>query len=81
VVAVPPTRLLLQRLDEAEPGQRVRAHVDLGCTDRDATVAWHVGLGARVADEHQYWTVLTDPAGHEYCLVGRPPWAPQAAAN
>lgn len=69
-----PVRLLLQRLEEAAPGQRVRGHIDLGCTDRDAAVAWHVDHGARVTGTFQYWTVLTDPAGHEYCLVGRPPW-------
>src|SRR5215469_15291260 len=69
-----PVRLLMQRLDEAAPGQRVRGHVDFGCTDRDAAVAWHVDRGARVTGTFQYWTVLTDPAGHEYCLVGRPPW-------
>jgi hypothetical protein len=67
-----PVRLLMQRLDEAAPGQRVRGHVDFGCTDRDAAVAWHVDHGARVTGTFQYWTVLTDPAGHEYCLVGRP---------
>jgi hypothetical protein len=69
-----PVRLLLQSLEEAAPGQRVRGHVDFGCTDRDAAVAWHVDHGARVTGAFQYWTVLTDPGGHEYCLVGRPPW-------
>ena len=69
-----PVRLLMQRLDEAAPGQRVRGHVDFGCSDRDAAVACHVDRGARVTGTFQYWTVLTDPAGHEYCLVGRPPW-------
>ena len=69
-----PVRLLMQRLNEAEPGQRVRGHVDFGCTDGDAAVAWHVDHGARVTGTFQYWTVLTDPAGHEYCLVARPPW-------
>jgi hypothetical protein len=69
-----PVRLLLQQLEETAPGQRVRGHVDLGCTDRDAAVARHVGHGARVTGTFEYWTVLTDPAGHEYCLVGRPPW-------
>ena len=68
-----PVRLLLQRLEEAAPGQRVRGHIDLGCTDRDAAVAWHVDHGARMTGTFQYWIVLTDPAGHEYCLVGRPP--------
>jgi len=26
-----------------------------------------------VTATQQYWTVLTDPAGREYCLVGRDP--------
>jgi len=26
-----------------------------------------------VAATRQYWTVLSDPAGREYCLVGRDP--------
>jgi Glyoxalase-like domain len=76
-----PVRLLVQRLDEAAPGQRVRGHIDFGCTDRDAAVAWHVEHGARVTGAFQYWTVLADPAGHEYCLVGRPPWTAKAAAS
>jgi Glyoxalase-like domain len=68
-----PVRLLLQRLDEAVPGQRVRGHLDFGCVEREAAVASHVALGARVSSEFPHWTVLADPAGHEYCLVGRPP--------
>ena len=67
-----PARLLLQRLDGAAPGQRVRGHVDFGCTDEQA-LSLHVGLGARVAGAHPYWTVLADPAGREYCLVTREP--------
>jgi hypothetical protein len=67
-----PARLLLQRLDDAVPGQPVRAHADFGCTDEKA-VAWHVSLGAQVAGTFPYWTVLTDPAGREYCLVNREP--------
>lgn len=67
-----PVRLLLQRLDSAAPGQRVRAHVDFGCTDRQA-VGRHVRLGARITGTFQFWTVLTDPAGREYCLIDRDP--------
>ena len=67
-----PARLLLQRLDSAAPGERVRGHVDFGCTDEQA-LSLHVGLGARVAGAHPYWTVLADPAGREYCLVTREP--------
>ena len=68
-----PVRLLVQRLDDAAPGQRVRAHVDIGRTDVAGEVARHVGLGARVTGTFQYWTVLADPAGRKYCVVARRP--------
>lgn len=67
-----PVRLLLQRLDSGTPGQRARAHVDLGCAGKPA-IGQHVALGARVAGTFAHWTVLTDPAGREYCLVSRDP--------
>jgi hypothetical protein len=67
-----PARLLLQRRVEAAPGDPVSGHVDFGCTDPGA-LGRHVALGARVAATQQYWTVLTDPAGREYCLVSRDP--------
>jgi hypothetical protein len=67
-----PARLLLQRRDRAAPGDRTRAHVDFGCTDPGARDR-HVALGARVADTQEHWTVLTDPAGRDYCLVSRDP--------
>jgi hypothetical protein len=69
-----PFLILLQRLDAAEPGQRVRAHVDFGCAD-DQAIARHVSLGARVTGAFGHWTVLADPVGHAYCLVGRDPRA------
>jgi hypothetical protein len=65
--------LLLQRLDSAPAGQQARAHVDFGCTDQEA-VSRHAALGARVTGAHRHWTVLTDPAGREYCLVSREPY-------
>jgi hypothetical protein len=68
-----PVRLLLQRLDDAAPGQRVRAHVDVGATDVAGEVARHTGLGARVTATLPYWTVLADPADREYCVVLRRP--------
>jgi Glyoxalase-like domain len=67
-----PVRLLLQRRDSAAPGERTRGHLDFGCTDPDAQ-ARHLSLGARLVAKQQYWTVLADPAGHEYCLIGREP--------
>jgi len=68
-----PVLLLFQRLDSADPGQRVRAHADIGTTDQDQSVARHVALGAEVVSALSSWTVLADPAGREYCLVGRAP--------
>jgi Glyoxalase-like domain len=67
-----PARLLLQRRDSAAPGDRARGHADFGCTDPQARDT-HVALGARVTGTQEYWTVLTDPAGREYCLVARDP--------
>jgi Glyoxalase-like domain len=57
-----PARLLLQRREQAGPGDPVSGHVDFGCTDLLA-LDRHVALGARVTATQQYWTVLNDPAG------------------
>lgn len=66
-----PVRLLLQRLDDEQPG--TTAHLDLATDDRPAEVARHVGLGAEVVAEHAVWTVLRDPAGLAYCVTDRDP--------
>lgn len=63
-------RVLLQRVGDEGP---VRAHLDLATTLRDREVLRHVGLGARVVDVHDAWTVLRDPAGMAYCLTDRSP--------
>ena len=61
--------MLLQRLDE--PEGLVRAHLDLGTTDRSAEVARHEGLGARVRSVEEFRTVLSDPSGLAYCVTDR----------
>lgn len=63
-------RLILQRLGDSDPGTRARGHADFGSTDPDA-LDKHVGLGARIVRALEYWTVLADPAGRDYCLVNR----------
>ncbi len=63
--------LLVQRL--GEPLGAVRAHLDVATDDRPAETARHTGLGARVVDEREWWTVLTDPTGSAYCLTSRDP--------
>jgi len=62
----------LQRVSEAKSGKN-RVHLDLRAEDRAAEVQRMVGLGATVVDEHVMpgfaWTVLTDPAGNEFCIA------------
>jgi len=64
-------KVLLQRLGEEHPV--VTGHLDVAADDRDAEVARHVGLGARLVRRHDAWTVLADPAGRAYCVTGRRP--------
>jgi hypothetical protein len=64
-----PLRLLLQRVGGPVPGM----HVDLACTDREAEVARHVSLGARVVRVRSRWTTLSDPAGRASCVTDRRP--------
>lgn len=68
-----PARLLLQRRESAAPGDRVSAHVDFGCADRERLAAWHVARGARIVTPRPYWTVMADPTGRPYCLTVRDP--------
>ncbi|MEV6768593.1 VOC family protein [Nocardia sp. NPDC051030] len=65
-----PINLLLQRLDEDRP---TSAHLDLSCTDTEATAAWHEKLGAQRIERGKRWIVMADPAGQPYCLTGRTP--------
>ena len=59
--------------DSTSPTARVRAHLDVGTSDRGAEVERHVGLGARVLATDEFWTVLADPAGLAYCVTDRDP--------
>ncbi|MFE2044087.1 VOC family protein [Streptomyces sp. NPDC059477] len=65
-----PIRVLLQRLDTDRPAT---AHLDLSCTDIEATATAHERLGATRVSRQRYWTVMRDPAGGLYCLTGRDP--------
>jgi hypothetical protein len=69
-----PVRLLFQRL--GEPTGPVRAHADLACADRDASLGRHLAAGARVVQVREGWTVMADPVGRVYCLTDRNPTAP-----
>jgi len=76
-------RVYFQRVPEPKTAKN-RMHLDLNVSDKrrvgpeegrrrvDATVERLVGLGAirvRVGDEHgEYWTVMQDPEGNEFCV-------------
>ena len=69
-----PIRLLLQRLGDDDPGERVRAHLDIACgADAPHLVPRHEQAGARFVHAGRVWTTLADPAGLEYCLTQRDP--------
>ena len=75
VSLVPPERGGLSILFQKVPEPKVtknRVHLDFRTEDRAAEVARLVGLGATALAEHCLgdfcWTVLSDPAGNEFCV-------------
>lgn len=66
-----PPRMLLQRLDDEAPA--VTAHVDFATSERADETRRHEELGARVIRVEAWWTVLSAPSGHVYCLTDRDP--------
>jgi len=62
--------------DDAVPQQ---FHIDVMVDDLDVATQRVLALGARQLvpsgqDQHSY--VFADPAGHPFCLIPRPSWAP-----
>ena len=55
-----------------DPARPQQFHVDVMVDDPAAAAAEVVALGARRLSGH----VFADPAGHPFCLVPRPAWAP-----
>lgn len=57
-----------------DPDHPQQMHFDVMVDDLDAAQARVLALGARQlpAGDHVY----ADPAGHPFCLIPRPPWAP-----
>lgn len=65
-----PIRILLQRLDSE---RSTSAHLDVACSDVEATRVWHEQCGARALARRSSWIVMADPTGGTYCLTGREP--------
>lgn len=60
-------KLETQRLDDAGPA---RVHLDIETDDVPAEVARLTALGATVAEARDAYTILRDPAGLVFCVVG-----------
>ena len=60
-----------------DPHHPQQVHVDVMVDDLAGTVLEVVAMGARALSEEQDGSqVFADPAGHPFCLVPRPRWAP-----
>ncbi len=57
-----------------EPAHPQQFHLDVMVDDLAAAETAVLALGARRLAEGDH--VYADPAGHPFCLVARPPWAP-----
>jgi hypothetical protein len=68
-----PLRLLLQRLDEDQPGL-CRAHLDFACDNVITEQRRHELLGATRARMMPNWTTMRGPSGSEYCITRRDPF-------
>jgi catechol 2,3-dioxygenase-like lactoylglutathione lyase family enzyme len=56
-----------------DPGVPQQLHLDVMVEDPTAAAEWVIGLGAvPLGGDHVY----ADPAGHPFCLIPRPGWAP-----
>ncbi len=48
---------------------RNRVHLDIATLDRAREIERLEGLGARIRDEHDDFTVMLDPESNEFCVV------------
>jgi len=67
-----PLRLLLQRLDEDQPGP-CRAHLDFACDNVITEQRRHELLSATTVRIMPNWTVMQGTAGSVYCITRRDP--------
>lgn len=57
-----------------DPSVPQQMHLDVMVDDPDAATEQVLALGARTLDVANH--VFADPAGHPFCLIPRPGWAP-----
>ncbi len=57
-----------QKVPEPKVG-KVRLHIDITAPNQDAAVERVIALGGRHVEDIKDWRVMTDPEGHEFCLL------------
>ena len=63
------------------PERPQQVHLDVMFDDVEAAEPRVLALGARrLSGEGDGFRVYSDPAGHPFCLIPRPAWAPPIAA-
>jgi catechol 2,3-dioxygenase-like lactoylglutathione lyase family enzyme len=60
-----------------DPSRPQQFHLDIMVDDVDAAQPQVLALGARLLSQASH--VFADPAGHPFCLILRPSWAPPIA--
>lgn len=65
-LATPPDQpdVLIQQVDHPS-----RVHLDIETDDIEAEVARLSGLGAKVVERLERWTIMEAPTGHRFCVV------------
>jgi hypothetical protein len=56
---------------ERRTERRNRIHFDLGCDDRVVEIERLLGLGARIREHRDDYTVMLDPEGNQFCVKER----------
>ncbi|HTW07638.1 MAG TPA: VOC family protein [Acidimicrobiales bacterium] len=62
-----------------DPARPQQFHIDVMVEDPDAAASQVVAIGGERAPQGDH--VYIDPAGHPFCLVRRPKWAPPIAPD
>ncbi|HEV2886478.1 MAG TPA: VOC family protein [Jatrophihabitans sp.] len=67
--------------DWPDPSRPQQMHFDVMVDDVDEAEPLVLALGARrLTAAESVWRVFADPAGHPFCLIPRPSWAPPVRA-
>lgn len=65
-----------------DPDRPQQLHLDVMVDDVDAAEPLVLALGARrLSEPGHHSRVYADPAGHPFCLIPRPAWAPPVDAG